>query len=113
MEQKINIMDPNKVVYCTAEFKAKVGKEDELFNKLQALEELSHKEKGCIRYTAMKKFDHKYATGTHSGILFNEIWATEEDFENHCESKHIVDFFENECISENGSALEWNVNVFR
>lgn len=48
MEQKVDIKDPNKVVYCTAEFRAKAGREDELFNKLQALEELTHKEDGCI-----------------------------------------------------------------
>ena len=113
MEQQVDIKDPNKVVYCTAEFRAKVGREDELFNKLQALEEITHKEDGCIQYKVMKKFDHKYAGGNHGGILFNEIWASEEDFEKHCENKHIVDFFQNECIDENGSVSKWNVNVFR
>lgn len=113
MEQKTNVENPNAVLYCTAEFFPKEGREEELFNALKALEEETHAEKGCIRYKVMRKFDHKYASGTHGGILFNEIWASEEDFENHCESKHIVDFFQNECISEKGSASNWNVNVFR
>lgn len=113
MSNKNNIIDPNKVVYCTAEFRAKVGREEELFTKLKNLEEETHKEAGCIQYIVMRKFDHKYAEGSHGGILFNEVWASEEDFERHCENKHIVDFFQNECIDENGSVLKWNVNVFR
>lgn len=113
MSDLVKIIDEKKVLYCIAEFTPKEGREEELFIKLMALEEETHKEKGCIQYTVMKKFDHKYANGEHGGILFNEIWASEEDFENHCENKHIVDFFQNECIDENGSALKWNVNVFR
>ena len=113
MSDLVKIIDEEKVLYCTAEFTPKEGREEELFNKLKALEEETHKEKGCIQYIVMKKFDHKYGAGTHGGILFNEIWASEEDFENHCENKHIVDFFQNECIDENGSASSWNVNVFR
>lgn len=100
-------------LYCLAEFKAKEGREDELFNALQALEEETHKEKGCIMYTVMKKVPNEFATGTHYGIVFNEIWETEEDFNNHNRSKHIQDFFQENCLNENGPAELWNVNVFR
>lgn len=99
-------------LYCTAEFKAKKGREGELFNALQALEEETHKEDGCIFYKVMKKVDNECATGEHMGILFNEIWESHETFIKHNKSQHIQDFFQKECLSENGSAEKWNVNVF-
>lgn len=103
-------------VYCTAFFKAKEGREDELFNALQALEEETHKEKGCIQYRVMKCIENPFSEGEFGkeyNILFNEIWKTEEDFNNHNQSKHIGDFFQKECLDETGSAESWNVNLFQ
>lgn len=100
-------------LYCIAEFKAKEGREDELFNALQALEEETHQEDGCIMYKVMRKCENECATGDHKGIIFNEIWESDETFIRHNNSKHIQDFFQKECLDENGSALEWNVNTFR
>lgn len=100
-------------IYCIAEFKAKEGREDELFNALQALEEETHLEEGCIMYTVMRKVENKYATGEHYGIIFNEIWESEETFNKHNESKHVQDFFQKECLDNKGSAEKWNVNTFR
>lgn len=101
------------MIYCTAEFKAKEGKEEELFKVLQALEEPTHKEAGCIQYKVMKKIEHKYAQGKHYGILFNEIWASIEAFEEHCEMPYIVDFFQTQCMNEDGLVEKWNVNIFK
>lgn len=101
-------------VYCIAEFKAKPGREDELFKALQGLEEETHKEKGCEVYKVMRKTESEYATGDSlGGIIFNEVWTSQEDFENHNQSKHITDFFQKECLDENGSAEKWNVNLFK
>jgi len=100
-------------LYCTAEFKAKVGREEELFSALQALEKETHQEEGCEFYKVMKKVDNECATGVHMGILFNEIWSCHETFIKHNKSKHIQDFFEKECLNKNGSAEKWNVNVFQ
>ena len=100
-------------VYCTAEFKAKVGREEELFNALKALEKPTHEEKGCVQYIVMRKIKNKFAEGNHFGILLNEIWANEEAFEEHCQMPYIADFFESECISDSGSAQEWNVNLLQ
>ena len=101
------------MVYCTAEFKAKPGKEDELFKVLQALEIPTHKEEGCIQYKVMRKTQNPFAEGEHYGILFNEIWENEEIFEKHCQMPYIVEFFEKECLSENGLVEKWNVNLFK
>ncbi len=101
------------MIYCTAEFKAKEGKEEELFKVLQALEEPTHKEPGCIQYKVMRKIENQYAQGEHYGILFNEIWESIEAFEEHCQMPYIVEFFENECAAADGLAEKWNVNIFR
>jgi len=106
----------SKNVYCTAFFKAKNGREEELFNILKGLEEETHKEKGCIQYKVMKCIENKFAEsefGKEYTILFNEIWETEEDFNNHNESAHITDFFTEQCLKETGSAEKWSVNLFK
>lgn len=100
-------------VYCTAEFKAKEGREDELFNALRALEKETHEEEGCVQYKVMRKIENQFAQGEHYGILMNEIWATEQAFEEHCQKPHIANFFESECLSDTGSAEKWNVNLLK
>ena len=71
------------------------------------------KEKGCVYYKKQEKISNENATGTHLGIIMNECWETEEDFNNHNEMKHIQEFFRNECLAKNGSAKSWNVNLFK
>jgi len=100
------------MIYCTAEFKAKEGKEEALFNVLQALEEPTHKEQGCIQYKVMKKIANPFAQGEHYGILFNEIWESVEIFEKHCQMPYIVEFFQKECLDPNGLVEKYNVNIF-
>ena len=99
-------------VYCTAEFQAKVGREEELFNALQALEEPTREEKGCVQYKVMRKIANEFAKGEHYGILMNEIWISVEAFEKHCKKPYVVEFFESQCVSQDGSAQIWNVNLF-
>lgn len=100
------------MIYCTAEFKAKQGKEEELFKILQALEIPTHKEKGCIQYKVMQKIQNPYAQGEHYGILFNEIWESVEIFEKHCNMPYITEFFAKECLSPDGLVEKYNVNIF-
>ena len=100
-------------VYCTAEFQAHKGREEELFNALKALEKPTHEEEGCIQYKVMKKIENPYATGEHYGILMNEIWADVKAFEEHCQMPYITDFFQEHCIDDKGSALKWNVNLLK
>lgn len=97
------------MIYCTAEFKAK---EEALFNVLQALEEPTHQEQGCIQYKVMKKIANPFAQGEHYGILFNEIWESVEIFEKHCQMPYIVEFFQKECLDPNGLVEKYNVNIF-
>jgi len=100
-------------VYCTAEFKAKEGREDELFNALKALEKPTHEEEGCVQYKVMRKIENEFAQGEHYGILMNEIWANEQAFEEHCQMPYIANFFESQCVSDLGSAAKWNVNLLK
>jgi quinol monooxygenase YgiN len=101
------------MVYCIAEFKAKKGKEDELFNILKALETPTHRENGCIQYKVMRKIESPFAEGEHYGIVFNEIWESKEIFETHCQMPYIVQFFQQQCLDKSGLVEKWNVNLFK
>jgi quinol monooxygenase YgiN len=102
----------SKIIYCIAQFTPKVGKFDELFEKLKALEPDTLREDGCLRYRVTKHITNPYATGESMPIVFNEAWASVEDFERHCQRDAIVEFFENEWLSDNGLVAQYNVTVY-
>ncbi|MFA9372893.1 MAG: putative quinol monooxygenase [Poseidonibacter sp.] len=102
----------SKKIYCTASFRAKEGKEEELIKVLQALEPLTNREDGCIQYIVTKHIEHPNATGKSFPIMFNEIWASKEDFELHCNKAYISEFFQTQCLDENGLVQEYNVTVY-
>ena len=102
----------SKKIYCIASFEAKEGKEKELIEVLQTLEPKTIREDGCIQYLVTKQMSHANANGKSFPIVFNEIWASKEDFENHCNKPYITDFFKNHCIDENGLVKEFNVCVY-
>ncbi len=89
-------------VYVLAQFKAKDGKEQELFNTLKALEPDSYREEGCIQYTVTRQIDHECATRNNYSIVFNEIWANANSWAAHGRRRQIHDFFENEVVDPNG-----------
>ena len=102
----------SKKIYCIASFKAKDGKEQELFEVLRSLEPQTTREDGCIQYIVTKHIPNDYATGTSFPIVFNEIWASKEDFEAHCNKPYITNFFESQCVNENGLVADFNVCVY-
>lgn len=102
----------SKKIYCIASFKAKEGKEQELFEVLRSLEPQTTREDGCIQYIVTKHIQNPYATGTSFPIVFNEIWASKEDFEEHCNKPYITNFFQSQCVDENGLVEDFNVCVY-
>jgi len=42
----------------------------------------------------------------------SEIWESIDDFYHHCQTNPIKAFFENECVSQNGSVESWDVSIF-
>jgi len=102
----------SKILYCIAQFTPKKGKFDELFKTLKALEPDTLREEGCLRYRVTKQITNTFAEGTSMPIVFNEAWATVEDFERHCQREGIVDFFEKECLSEDGLVEAYNVTAY-
>ncbi len=102
----------SKKVYCLAHFRAKEGKEQELFEVLKSLEPDTLREDGCIQYIVTRRVQSEFATGDSYPILFNEVWADMESFEAHCRRKAIVDFFERECLSEDGIVDAYNVCLY-
>ncbi len=103
----------SKKIYCIARFRAKPGKEKELFSVLQALESDTLREDGCLQYVVTRHIENPFATGeTEYPIVFNEIWADKNHFEAHVARKSIVQFFEHHCISPNGLVEAYNVTVY-
>ena len=102
----------SKILYCIAQFTPKVGKFDILFETLKALESDTLREEGCLRYRVTKQIANPFAEGTSMPIVFNEAWETVEDFERHCQREGIVDFFEKECLSEDGLVEAYNVTAY-
>ena len=102
----------SKKIYCIAQFTPKNGKFDELFTRLKALEPETLREDGCISYTVTKHIPNQFATGKSMPLVFNECWSSVEAFEEHCQKAYIVEFFENECLDENGLVKSYNVTVY-
>ena len=102
----------SKIIYCIAQFTPKEGKFDELFARLKALEPDTLREDGCLRYRVTKHIANPFATGQSMPIVFNEAWASVEDFERHCQRKEIVEFFESECLSSDGLVEAYNVTTY-
>ena len=102
----------SKKLYCIASFKAKETKEEELLRTLQTLESQTLREDGCIQYIVTKHIPHPNATGDSFPIVFNEIWASKEAFEDHCNKSYIVDFFQTHCLSEDCLVEKYNVCVY-
>ncbi|NKQ41084.1 MAG: antibiotic biosynthesis monooxygenase [Sulfurovum sp.] len=102
----------SKILYCIAQFTPKNGKFDELFNVLQSLEPNTLREEGCLSYRVTKHIQNPFATGESMPIVFNESWASVEDFERHCQRQEIVEFFERECLSDNGLVKAYNVTAY-
>jgi quinol monooxygenase YgiN len=102
----------SKILYCIAQFRAKEGKEEALFEVLKALEPDTLREEGCLRYRVTRHIKNPFATGESMPIVFNEAWASVEAFERHCQRDGIVEFFEKECLSEDGLVAAYNVTAY-
>lgn len=100
-------------VYCLAQFRAKPGQQDALFRVLQSLEPDTLREDGCVQYTVTRLVASEFAGGsTDFPIVFNEIWANHDAFAAHCQRSAIQQFFEQQCLAEDGLAEAWNVTVY-
>ncbi|WP_070968735.1 putative quinol monooxygenase [Vibrio sonorensis] len=99
-------------VYVLAQFKAKPGKEDELFEVLKALEPDSVREEGCVQYIVTRQIDHPSATRNEYSIVFNEIWADGEAWAAHGRRFQIHNFFETQVQAENGLVEDVKVTAY-
>ena len=99
-------------IYCVAMFKAKPKKENELFKVLQSLEPNTLREDGCIQYIVTRHIKSSFAEGSSFPLVFNEIWENNQAFEAHCQRKEIVDFFEAQCVAEDGLVEDYNVCIY-
>ena len=102
----------SKTLYCIAQFTPKEGKYDALFETLKALEPDTLREEGCLSYRVTKHIQNPFAEGQSMPIVFNESWASVEDFERHCQRQGIVEFFERECLNSDGLVETYNVTVY-
>ena len=99
-------------VYVLAQFQAKEGKEQVLFETLKALEPDSLREQGCIQYIVTRQIDHECATRNNYSIVFNEIWASAQDWAAHGRRRQIQNFFEMEVTNPNGLVADVIVTAY-
>ena len=102
----------SKTLYCIAQFTPKEDMFDALFETLKALEPDTLREEGCLHYRVTKQIENPFATGESMPLVFNDAWASVEDFERHCQRKEIVAFFEKECLSPDGMVAAYNVTAY-
>jgi quinol monooxygenase YgiN len=89
-------------VYVLAQFKPKVGKDEELFEVLKALEPDAYREEGCIQYLLTRQIDHPSAVRNDYPIVFNEIWEDAESWSAHGRREQIKQFFNTQVVAETG-----------
>jgi len=99
-------------IYCIASFMPKPGREQAVFQALQALEPNAHREDGCIQYTVTRHIDHPNAKGESYLIVFHEIWASRDAFEAHCNRQEIKAFFSAQVEADDGDVDHANVCVY-
>lgn len=99
-------------IYCIASFKPKPGKEQAVFQALQALEPNAHREDACLHYTVTRHIDSPFAQGSSFPIVFHEIWANRAAFEAHCQRREIREFFASQLDDPNGDIEDANVCVY-
>lgn len=99
-------------VYVIAQFKAKPGKEAELFEVLKALEPDALREQGCLQYLLTRQIDHPSATRTDYSIVFNEVWQDAESWSAHGRRKQIQQFFEQQVQAETGLVADAVVTAY-
>lgn len=102
----------SNMIYCIAQFTPKEGKFNTLFQTLKALEADTLREEGCLEYRVTKHIQNPFAEGKSMPIVFHEKWRSIEDFEQHCQRKEIIHFFEKECLNKNGLVLSYNVTTY-
>lgn len=100
-------------IYVIAQFKAKAGKEAELFEVLKALEPDSYREQGCIQYTLTRQIDHPCITERNEfSIVFNEIWQDAAAWQAHGNRAQIKQFFEEQVQNPEGLVDDVKVTAY-
>ena len=102
----------SKKIYCIASFKPKPGKEEAVFQALQALEPNAHREDACLHYTVTRQIENPFAQGASYPIVFHEVWASREAFEAHCQRSESQAFFARHLDAEEGDIEDANVCVY-
>ncbi|MFT5721138.1 MAG: quinol monooxygenase YgiN, partial [Motiliproteus sp.] len=95
-----------------AQFKAKEGKEAELFEILKGLEPDSYREEGCIQYMLTRQIDHPSATKNEYSIVFNEIWKDAQAWSAHGRRKQVQHFFATQVQADTGLVADAIVTAY-
>jgi quinol monooxygenase YgiN len=76
----------NKVLYVSAAFRARPGKETELRDALKALQGPTRAEPGCLTY------DLHLALGDPAKVMMFETWESQAAIDAHMKSPHVQKF---------------------
>jgi len=75
-----------KLLYISAAFRARPGKETELRDALKALQGPTRAEPGCLTY------DLHQAPDNPAHLLMFETWESQDAINGHMRSRHVQDF---------------------
>ena len=79
-----------KQVVCLATVTAKEGKADEMLASLVPLLPICRAEQGCLRYEINQCIENP------AMVTFVETWADQEAFDGHCNSPHVLAYWESD-----------------
>ncbi|MCF8106416.1 MAG: antibiotic biosynthesis monooxygenase [Desulfohalobiaceae bacterium] len=79
----------NQKVTVLAIFKAKPGKEEQLYEQLYAQSQRARSDPGCLLFECKKNRDDK------SLFLFHEEWTSQADVENHLKMPYLAEYRKN------------------
>ncbi|WP_186379648.1 putative quinol monooxygenase [Yersinia mollaretii] len=81
-------------INCIARFLAVSGKKNILIEELTKLIPLTISEKGCMHYELTEEIEYQGAAGRCWDVCLIETWRSREDFEQHCNTEYIKNFFD-------------------
>ncbi len=108
-------MSSNSSVFVVSEWSAQENKENELWDQLKKIMDLSRKEPGCIRAHATRQITHPGSPGISKyTIVLLQEYANIEAFDKHCAQNYVQDFFKNYIENNNRSIInDWTCRLFQ
>ena len=105
----------DKSVFVVSEWLAQKGKDQELWNQLKKIMDLSlEQEVGCLQARATRQIEHSGSPGKSKyNIVLLQEYLNIEAFDIHCKADYVINFFKKYIENEADSLVkEWTCRLF-